>query len=935
MACNPINTHYRTTIQQPSINRKSLVSKTKPVTSQLRTVWSNKMNWLALIISISATINIALACSRIPPGATTAKSRVDDNYMVSIAGNPQTYIPGQKYNVSLVAYNDLSFISFILALESANEVDEQADFGTLGYFEIIDLTETRFSPRCPNLVENTNTNMKTHVEVIWVAPATTGNGCVLIKATVTQHRDVWFMDDGFLTKRICEEEVDDVDTQPSIVDPCCACDEAKYELTFEGKWSRHTHPKDFPANSWRTRFSDIIGASHTIDYRFWTYGELGSQGLREVAEHGSTRTLESELKDQSDQIRTIIKARGISYPNVTGKTFAVFRVDSKHHLISLVSMIDPSPDWIVGISALELCLPNCTWIENKVHNLYPWDAGTDNGPSYMSADQPQVPPDVIRRIKSNFPNDPRSPFYDPSGAPMKPLATLHINRRRLYEKTCENAEGKEPTECATFPWSHWSDCSPKCGSGTQHRTREYKQPAVARRSKCHNTLREEQPCNGQRCGPESEDNAEEDENTNEHEGNTQEVPECAISGWSGWSTCSATCGSGVIIRSRHYLNPRAKKKCQETRKCEGPECGGDLANGAGGEGGTEGDETAGEEENAVENELSDGTSAFHPDNNNGFRLFQSYSQKREDYIPPECGYSQWSDFSPCIGPCGSTGYRQRQRKIWNNDEVYGVKNPKSDGSDPCRHIKREEMVNCTNPACDTIVPHYCFASLKISPCRDGDVTNYWYYDYPTDQCAIFWADKCDKNHNKFLSKEACEDTCRRPRQKLDLQSESLRMEHQPVDCAVSEWEPRPCNVTCGEGMQIKTRRVLRRAKYGGKPCPKHLVRLEKCYQSCDEVYTISGGLGGSTGDGSDFDKPFRNRGSYVSARQMVKKDDCRYSEWSAWTPCTASCGDNSMRQKTRTLLNTELSYKCKDRVRVEKCIVMPCLLESNDQDSQW
>lgn len=110
---------------------------------------------------------------------------------------------------------------------------------------------------------------------------------------------------------------------------------------------------------------------------------MASEGLREVAEHGSTRTLESELKDQSDHIRTIIKARGIAYPNVTGKTFAVFRVDSNHHLISLVSMVDPSPDWIVGVSGLELCLPNCSWVENKVHNLYPWDAGTDSGPSYM------------------------------------------------------------------------------------------------------------------------------------------------------------------------------------------------------------------------------------------------------------------------------------------------------------------------------------------------------------------------------------------------------------------------------------------------------------------------------------------------------------------------------------------------------------------------
>ena len=196
--------------------------------------------------------------------------------------------------VSIIAYNDETFISFMLGLES--EIGGGLD--AQGSFEIVDLAETRYSPRCANLVENTNTNVKTRVDVVWIAPASTNMGCVLLRATVVQHRDVWFMDDGFLTKKICEEVVDDVDSQPSVEDPCCACDEAKYELTFEGKWSRHTHPKDFPANSWQTRFSDIIGASHTIDYRFWKYGELASAGLREVAEHGSTRSLESELKNQ-------------------------------------------------------------------------------------------------------------------------------------------------------------------------------------------------------------------------------------------------------------------------------------------------------------------------------------------------------------------------------------------------------------------------------------------------------------------------------------------------------------------------------------------------------------------------------------------------------------------------------------------------------------
>jgi len=67
---------------------------------------------------------------------------------------------------------------------------------------------------------------------------------------------------------------------------------------FEGLWSRQTHPKDFPTNEWLTHFSDIIGASHSADYRVWEYGGIASDGLRQVAEWGSTRQLETELKSE-------------------------------------------------------------------------------------------------------------------------------------------------------------------------------------------------------------------------------------------------------------------------------------------------------------------------------------------------------------------------------------------------------------------------------------------------------------------------------------------------------------------------------------------------------------------------------------------------------------------------------------------------------------
>ena len=90
------------------------------------------------------------------------------------------------------------------------------------------------------------------------------------------------------------------------------------------------------------------------------------------------------MKRSSKNIRTVIKATGLEQrSNVVGRTFAVFRVDATKHLLSLVSKIKPSPDWIVGVSMENLCLPNDTWVDSRVIDLYPWDAGTNSGLSYQ------------------------------------------------------------------------------------------------------------------------------------------------------------------------------------------------------------------------------------------------------------------------------------------------------------------------------------------------------------------------------------------------------------------------------------------------------------------------------------------------------------------------------------------------------------------------
>ena len=44
------------------------------------------------------------------------------------------------------------------------------------------------------------------------------------------------------------------------------------------------------------------------------------------------------------------------------------------------------------------------------------------------------------RITSSHPDDPRQPFWNETGAPIKPLAKLTLNRQRLYNKACGDAQ---------------------------------------------------------------------------------------------------------------------------------------------------------------------------------------------------------------------------------------------------------------------------------------------------------------------------------------------------------------------------------------------------------------------------------------------------------------------------------------------------------------
>lgn len=112
-------------------------------------------------------------------------------------------------------------------------------------------------------------------------------------------------------------------------------------------------------------------------------------------------------------------------------------MDRKRPMISVASMFGPSPDWVVGVSKLNLCRKDCSWTKSEIIDLYPWDAGTDNGISYMSPNSETTPREKMKPITTLYPEDPRSPFYDPSGRPMLPLARLYLTREKIIPRGCD------------------------------------------------------------------------------------------------------------------------------------------------------------------------------------------------------------------------------------------------------------------------------------------------------------------------------------------------------------------------------------------------------------------------------------------------------------------------------------------------------------------
>lgn len=173
--------------------------------------------------------------------------------------------------------------------------------------------------------------------------------------------------------------------------------EATYEVTFRNLLLPRRFGSKIPAGG--LVFSPLAGISHSNRFSVLTVRGYASSEVAMVAKSGNNGPLLEMASAQQERVGFVKSSMGAEGPTLPGnRTTVTVIVDCDHPFITVISMIAPSPDWIVQINNRNMFnTMSGRFTRGMAGTLIAYDAGVDSGrdftdPSDSSLDLLTMPP---------------------------------------------------------------------------------------------------------------------------------------------------------------------------------------------------------------------------------------------------------------------------------------------------------------------------------------------------------------------------------------------------------------------------------------------------------------------------------------------------------------------------------------------------------------
>lgn len=177
---------------------------------------------------------------------------------------------------------------------------------------------------------------------------------------------------------------------------------ATYNITFTNFWNDSDHGPLPSSPHW----SPLVGVNHNSQITFLETGSIASQGIEDIAENGVNSNFNNDVLTSIANGTSEQYINGSSLFLSNGNTIEINNVEISEDFprLTLVSMIAPSPDWMIFINGVNLRNEsNNDWKSSVNLDLFVYDSGTDSGSTYSAANADITPHLPITSLKGTLP----------------------------------------------------------------------------------------------------------------------------------------------------------------------------------------------------------------------------------------------------------------------------------------------------------------------------------------------------------------------------------------------------------------------------------------------------------------------------------------------------------------------------------------------------